>query len=72
MRITENDIIRIHEDLEKLHSISKGFKSKEDIKSLVVKLDVKLFGKKLYKDHVKRGAVLSKGIMKLHPFIDVN
>ena len=54
MRITENDIITIHEDLAKYHAISPGYKSKDDVKSLVVKLDTKLFGKKLYEDPVKK------------------
>ena len=69
MKITENDIISIHEDLAKYHPISPGYKSKDDVKSLVVKLDTKLFAKKLYEDPVKKGAVLFEVIMRLHPFI---
>lgn len=54
MKIAENDMITIHEDLAKYHAISPVYKSKEDIKWQVVKLDMNLFVNKIYKDQVKK------------------
>ena len=54
MKIAENDMITIHDDLAKYHAISPGYESKDNVKSLVVKLDTKLFGKRLYEDPVRK------------------
>ena len=72
MKLTAQDVIRIHEDLIKSQSISPGYKSKDDIYSLIDKLDSKIFGIRIYDTPFKKGAALFEGIIRLHPFIDGN
>jgi death-on-curing protein len=72
MKLTAQDVIRIHEDLIKSQSISPGYKSKDDIYSLIDKLDSKIFGNRIYDTPFKKGAALFEGIIRLHPFIDGN
>jgi len=54
MTLTAQDIIQIHEDLIKFQSISSGYKNKDDIFSLIDKLDTDIFGTKLYEDEIKK------------------
>lgn len=70
--LTEDDIERLHIEIIDTTGGSNGIRDRGRIKSAVSAQKQVFFGKELYKTIFDKAAVLTRGIITDHPFIDGN